>query len=42
MYTVLVIDDDKDLLNLMRMMLEREGYQTLVARNGLEGLELFY
>jgi two-component system KDP operon response regulator KdpE len=36
--TILIVDDDQGLRELIRMNLENEGYITLQARNGLEGL----
>lgn len=36
---VLVVDDENSLLNLIRLTLEIEGYQVLVATNGVEALE---
>jgi len=36
---VLVVDDDPDMGDLMRRMLERRGYTIAVARDGAEGLE---
>ncbi len=38
--TVLVIDDDVSVLDLMRRLLAKEGYSPVVAAGGLEGLEL--
>lgn len=38
--TILVIDDDKDIQKLVQYNLEKEGFQTLVARTGEEGLEM--
>ncbi len=38
-YSVLVIDDEKDILKLLQYNLEKEGYQFLSARTGEEGLE---
>jgi CheY-like chemotaxis protein len=34
--TVLVVDDDNDILDAMRETLEREGYRVLSAANGIE------
>ncbi|GAW65915.1 arsR family transcriptional regulator [Geoanaerobacter pelophilus] len=39
MQTVLIIEDEKDLADLIAFNLEREGYQAIVATNGFEGLE---
>jgi len=38
--TVLVIDDDPDMGELMRRMLERRGYRIAVAQDGGDGLEM--
>lgn len=38
--TLLVIDDEKDILKLLQYNLEREGYSVLSAKTGEEGLEL--
>lgn len=39
MPNILLIDDDIELANLLRDLLELEGYQVEIAGNGLEGLE---
>ena len=36
---ILVVDDEPDILTLIRARLEQKGYQVLVAADGLEGLE---
>jgi len=38
--TVLVADDDRDVLNLIRFRLERDGLNVLVATDGAAALEL--
>lgn len=38
--TILVIDDEKDLLELVRYNLEKEGYDVILARDGTSGLEI--
>ena len=38
--TVLVADDDVDVLNLVRFRLERDGLRVLTAADGVEALEL--
>ena len=38
--TVLVADDDRDVLNLVRFRLERDGLRVLVAADGATALEL--
>lgn len=37
--TILVVDDEVDLLDLLRYNLEREGFEALTAANGVDGLE---
>jgi two-component system phosphate regulon response regulator PhoB len=38
--TVLVIDDEKDLIDLVRYNLEKEGYDVIAAYDGQSGLEV--
>lgn len=38
MSTVLVIEDDADVVNLLEQLLEHEGYDVAAASDGLEGL----
>ncbi len=38
--SILVIDDEKDILKLLQYNLEKEGYQVSLAKTGEEGLEL--
>jgi DNA-binding response OmpR family regulator len=38
--TVLLIDDDTDILDAMRELLEHEGYRVLTAPDGMTGLML--
>src|SRR5262245_37253773 len=40
--TILVVDDDLDLSDGLRVMLERQGYRVLQARNGIEGKSMIY
>lgn len=37
---ILIIDDDAETLRLISLMLQRQGYQTLTANNGDEGVAL--
>jgi two-component system response regulator VicR len=37
---VLIVEDDRHIVSLIRYVLEREGYQIAVARDGIEGLEV--
>jgi DNA-binding response OmpR family regulator len=39
---VLVVDDDSDIRNLVRELLERQGYDVADAANGRDGLRAFY
>ena len=39
---VLVVDDDSDIRNLVRELLERQGYDVTDAANGRDGLRAFY
>jgi DNA-binding response OmpR family regulator len=38
---VLIVDDDQNLLDLLRVALERSGYGVLTALNGIEGEKVF-
>lgn len=40
MKNVLIIEDDRDILNLIDWHLKSEGYNTLSSENGSEGLEI--
>lgn len=37
---ILVVDDDSDTLDLMRVLLQHQGYQVLTAETGEEALEM--
>lgn len=37
--TILIVDDEKDILDLLKYNLEREGYSVLTARDGEEALK---
>jgi two-component system, OmpR family, alkaline phosphatase synthesis response regulator PhoP len=37
---VLIIEDEKDILQLVKLYLEKEGFRTVTAMTGVEGLEL--
>ncbi|HYQ87630.1 MAG TPA: response regulator transcription factor [Bacteroidota bacterium] len=39
MKTILVVDDEKDIVDLVKYNLQREGYAVLTARSGKEALE---
>ena len=38
--TILIIDDEKDLLELVRYNLEKDGFDVIVASDGASGLEI--
>ena len=42
MATVLVIDDEEGIRNLLDTLLSRKGYEVVLASNGQRGLELFH
>lgn len=39
---ILIVDDESRMRKLIRDFLEREGYQTLEAADGIEAMDLFY
>ena len=41
MAKILIIDDDADVRSLIKRLLERAGYDVLVAEDGIEGMEVF-
>lgn len=38
--TILIVDDESDLLDLIEYNLEKEGYQVIKAENGMEGIRM--
>lgn len=38
---ILVVEDEKSLLDAIRMNLEMEDYEVVIATNGLEALKVF-
>jgi PAS domain S-box-containing protein len=40
-HSILVVDDEKDLCDRIKRELDKEGYETAVAYDGVEGLEYF-
>jgi DNA-binding response OmpR family regulator len=38
--TILIVDDEKEIRELLRLYIEKDGYSVLQAENGLEALEL--
>lgn len=39
--TILLVDDEMDILDIKKRYLVQAGYQVLVAWDGVEGLDLF-
>jgi len=39
MQTILIIEDERDLAELLAFNLEKDGYRTVIAPDGIEGLE---
>jgi DNA-binding response OmpR family regulator len=37
---ILIVEDDRHIVALVRYIMEREGYQVAAARDGVEGLDL--
>jgi DNA-binding response OmpR family regulator len=40
MQTILIVDDEATLLNILCMVLEKAGYQVITAEDGIEALNL--
>ncbi len=40
-HKILIVDDDSNICNLLRLYLEKEGYETLIAEDGETALNLF-
>lgn len=40
MARILVVDDEEDVLNVLRIVLSKSGYQVLTAASGMDGLTL--
>lgn len=41
MFNILIIDDEPNILLMLKKLLERNGYETELAINGVEGIEMF-
>ena len=41
MKRILIIDDESQIRSMLRLMLEREGYEVLEAPDGIEGIRLY-
>ncbi|GGN63180.1 response regulator transcription factor [Oceanobacillus indicireducens] len=42
MTTILIVDDDKNILNLVSIHLSEQGYHVLKAKDGIEALEILH
>ena len=42
MTKILVIDDEKDIRDVLKKLLQREGFDIMVARDGNDGLKAFW
>ena len=40
--TILIIDDDRDLVDGLRLVLERQGYEVIQAHDGHQGKQMIY
>ena len=40
--TILIVDDEREIRELLRYNLERQGYQVLTAQDGEEGLSRIF
>ncbi len=40
--TILIVDDETSFLDILQIILQRAGYNTLVTTNGKEGLSMVY
>ena len=38
--SILIVDDEDDIIDLLQYNLEQEGYRTLSAKNGLDGIDV--
>ena len=38
---VLIVEDDRNIADLLRLYLEKEGYEAVIALDGLKGIEKF-
>lgn len=40
MSKILVVDDEKDVVELLKFLLEKDGHSVIIAHNGRDGLDL--
>lgn len=41
-YKILVVEDEKNICNFMKMIFETNDYQVIFAQNGKNGLTMFF
>ena len=41
MYRILIVEDDRNIADLLRLYLEKEGYTVVIAPDGMRGVEQF-
>ncbi len=41
MTSILIIDDESQVMKILRQMLEQEGYKAMESSNGREGMSLY-
>jgi len=39
--TILLVDDEQEIINIGKNFLEKLGYRPIIARNGIEAIEMF-
>ena len=42
MRTILIIDDEEGFLQIIQVILKRAGFETVVATNGVDGIDMVY
>ena len=40
MTTILIVDDEQDMRNLIKVIIRQSGYQTLLAKNGFSAMDV--
>lgn len=40
--TILIVDDDHEMIDGLRMLLEKQGYQIMIAHDGHQGKQMIY
>ena len=39
--SILIVEDDNNIADLLRLYLEKEGYQATIAADGTQGIDLY-